>query len=143
MTHEEIAMEIFKERFNCSQAVFGAFAEELGMPREQALNVSLCFSGGMRKGEVCGAVSGAIMALGMKYANAGKDMAESKAIAYQKAAEFMERFESENGSCICKKLLGCDISTPEGMEHAREKNFFNDVCPKMVQSAVKLLEEME
>lgn len=142
MTHNEKAMEIFREKFNCSQAVFTAFAEELGMSEEQALKVSICFSGGMRKGEVCGAVSGALMVLGMKYGNAGKDVAEIKAISYQKAAEFMDRFKIENGSCVCRDLLGCDISTLRGMEHAKEKNLFNDICPKMVEAAVKILEEM-
>ena len=63
MSHEEKAIKIFWEKFNCSQAVLGAFAEELGMSEEQAMKVALCFSGGARKGEVCGAVSGAIMVL--------------------------------------------------------------------------------
>lgn len=143
MTHKEKAMEVFWDKFNCSQAVFAAFSEEFGMSEEQALKVSLCFSGGMRKGEVCGAVSGALMVLGMKYSESGKDAAEVKAIAYQKASEFMDKFKNVNGSCICKEILGCDISTPEGMEFAREKNCFNDICPEMVESAVKILEEME
>ena len=52
MSHEEKAIKIFWEKFNCSQAVLGAFAEELGMSEEQAMKVALCFSGGARKGEV-------------------------------------------------------------------------------------------
>lgn len=69
MTHKEKAAALFDEKFNCSQAVLGAFAEEYGLSEEQALHIALCFSAGMRKGEVCGAVSGAIMVLGLKYAN--------------------------------------------------------------------------
>lgn len=142
MTHIEKAMKIFWDRFNCSQAVFAAFAEELGMSEDMALKVAIGFSGGMRKAEVCGAVSGALMVLGMKYGDAGKDNAESKAISYQKCAEFMDRFRQENGSFVCRDILGVDISTAEGMDNAREKNLFMDICPKMVESAVNILEIM-
>ena len=142
MNHEEKAMKIFEDKFNCSQAVLGAFAEELGIIEEQAMKVALCFSAGVRKGEVCGAVSGAIMALGLKYGQIGDDEAEKKAIAYEKANEFMERFKSENGSYICKDILGCDISTDEGRAYAQENNSFNEICPQMVKSAVNILESI-
>lgn len=142
MNHEEKAMKIFWDKFNCSQAVLGAFAEELGMTEEQAMKVALCFSAGARKGEVCGAVSGAIMVLGLKYSQIGDDEAENKAIAYEKTNEFMERFKSENGSYICKDILGCDISTDEGRAYAMENNSFKDICPRMVKSAVYILESM-
>ena len=94
MTHKEKAMKIFYEKFNCSQAVLGAYAEEYGLTVDQAMKVAACFSGGVRKGEVCGAVSGAIMVIGLKYGE-GTDY---KAIAYPKAAEFMDRFKEKNAS---------------------------------------------
>ena len=115
MSHTEKAIEVFRNRFNCSQAVFAAFAEELGMPEELALKVAIGFGGGMRKGEVCGAVSGALMVLGMKYGDSCSDKAENKAVSYQKVSDFMDRFKEKNGSCVCRDLLGCDISTAEGM----------------------------
>ena len=142
MNHEEKAMKIFEDKFNCSQAVLGAFAEELGMPEEQAMKVALCFSAGARKGAVCGAVSGAIMVLGLKYSQIGDDEAENKAIAYKKTNEFMERFKSENGSYICKDIFGCDISTDEGRTYAQENNSFKEICPRMVKSAVNILESI-
>ena len=129
MTHIEKAMKIFYEKFNCSQAVLGAYAEEYGLTADQAMKVAACFSGGVRKGEVCGAVSGAIMVIGLKYGEG----ADYKAIAYPKAAEFMDR----------RDLLGCDISSEEGMLYAREKGLFKDICPRMVDSAVDILEELE
>ena len=58
MTHKEKAMKIFYEKFNCSQAVLGAYADDYGLTVDQAMKVAACFSGGVRKGEVCGAVSG-------------------------------------------------------------------------------------
>ena len=67
MTHKEKAMKIFYEKFNCSQAVLGAYADDYGLTVDQAMKVAACFSGGVRKGEVCGAVSGAIMVIGLKY----------------------------------------------------------------------------
>lgn len=142
MTHKEKASALFDEKFNCSQAVLGAFAEEFGLSEEMALNVALCFSAGMRKGEVCGAVSGAIMVLGLRYANAGKNEAESRQLGYQKANEFLEKFGEENTSYVCREILGCDISTEEGRKYANEHDSFRTVCPKMVESAVRILEDM-
>ena len=134
MTHKEKAMKIFYEKFNCSQAVLGAYADDYGLTVDQAMKVAACFSGGVRKGEVCGAVSGAIMVIGLKYGD-GPD--------YNKAAEFMERFKEKNASYICKDILGCDISSEAGMLYARENGLFKDICPRMVESAVDILEDME
>lgn len=142
MTHKEKALEVFEDKFNCAQAVFSSFAKELGVPEEQALKVAICFGAGMRKGEVCGAVSGALMVLGMMYGDSGEDAASSKAISHQKASEFMDRFKSTNGSCVCKEILGCDISTSEGMDYARENKYFNEICPGMVEAAVDILEDI-
>ena len=139
MTHIEKAMKIFYEKVNCSQAVLGAYAEEYGLTSDQAMKVAACFSGGVRKGEVCGAVSGAIMVIGLKYGEG----ADYKAIAYPKAAEFMDRFKEKNSSYVCRDLLGCDISSEEGVLCARKKGLFTDSCPRMVESAVDILEEME
>ena len=142
MTHQEKASVLFEEKFNCAQAVFGAFAQEYGLSQEQALGVASCFSSGMRKGEVCGAVSGAIMVIGLKYANAGKTEEESKRLGYRKTKEFLEAFRKENTSYLCREILGCDISTEEGRKQAMERNLFRTVCPKMVESAVRMLDEM-
>ena len=90
----------FYEKFNCSQAVLGAYADDYGLTVDQAMKVAACFSGGVRKGEVCGAVSGAIMVIGLKYG----DGPDYKATAYPKAAEFMERFKEKNASYICKDI---------------------------------------
>ena len=92
----------------------------------------------MRNAEVCGAVSGALMVIGLKYGQVD----DGKTVSYGKAVEFMDKFKKENGSYICKEILGYDISTADGMKNASEKNLFNDICPKMVESAVKILEEM-
>lgn len=143
MTHEEKALSYFQDKFHCSQAVLAAYAEELGLTEEQALKIAYCLNSGMRKGEVCGACSGALLVLGMKYGQCKKDDLESRARANKKTIEFLERFKKENGSYICNDLLGCDISTAEGIHYAMEHNSFTEVCPKMVASAVRILEDME
>ncbi len=142
MTHEEKALTYFQNGFHCSQSVLAAYAEEIGLTEEQALRIAYCLNSGMRKGEVCGACSGALLVLGMKYGQCKKDDLNSRALANQKTVDFMEQFKKENGSYICNDILGCDISTAEGVKYAMEHNCFNEVCPKMVASAVKILEDM-
>lgn len=142
MTHEEHALQIFDEKVNCSQSVLGAFAEELGLPLDLAMKVSQCFSAGMRKSEVCGAVSGALMVLGLKYSQSCADEAESKALSYQIANSFMDSFKNANGSYLCKEILGVDLSTDEGRSYAQDNDVFHTICPGMVVSAVKILKEI-
>ncbi|MHC4654653.1 MAG: C-GCAxxG-C-C family protein, partial [Planctomycetota bacterium] len=104
--------------------------------------VSCGFGGGMRRGDTCGAVTGALMVLGLRYGP--KDVTETfaKNDVYSKVTEFFLCFESRCGYINCQELLGCDIGTEEGMEHAKENNLFETVCPKMVQTAAEILEEM-
>ena len=143
MTHKEKALEHFSNKFHCSASVLAAYADELGLTEEQALKVAYCFNSGMRKGEVCGACAGALMVLGMKYGQTVKGDMETRAYANQKTVEFLERFKEVNGSYLCNSILGYDISTPEGAKAAKESNVFEEICPKMVASAVEILEEME
>jgi len=142
MTHVEKAEKLFNEKFHCSQAVLGAFAEDFGISEEQALKLGGCFGGGMCKGEVCGACTGALMALGLKYSQSKVGDIESKEKTNMITVQFLEQFEQENGSYICKELLGCDLATKEGKEYAIQNNLFVDFCPKMVSSAVKITEKL-
>ena len=125
------AVQLFENGYVCSQAVFAAFSPDLGLDKEQALKIGACFGSGMRKGEVCGACTGALMVFGLKYG-------ESKEKSNEVCKRFLDEFEKENGSYICNDLLGCDIRTPEGVEFAVENNLFKELCPKMVESAAKI-----
>ena len=142
MNKVEKSQEYFKNGFNCSQAVFTTFATELGLPEELALKVSTQFGGGARKGEMCGAVSGALMVLGLKYGHCHYDAPEEKANAYSIAEDFMNRFIEKNGTVVCRELLGYDVSKPEDMEKIKELNLFQTTCPKMIQCATEIVEEM-
>ena len=134
------------ENFNCAQSVLATCGPELGLDRESALRVAGGFGGGMgRLGEVCGAVTGAFMVAGLKHGKSQPDDDENdtREKAYALVYEFADRFRACNGSILCRELLGCDISTPEGRAQAKEKGLFDDLCPRLVQSAVEILEQME
>ena len=139
---EEKATELFAKKFHCSQAVFATFADELGITEQQALKIGACFGSGMRKGEVCGACTGALMALGLKYGQCSEEDLDSRLKTNEVTDRFMSEFQKENGSYICKELLGCDLGTEEGIKTALEKNLFTEFCPKMVESATRIAEEL-
>ena len=135
MNSIEDAVQIFESGYRCSQAVFAAFSQDFGLSKEQALKIGACFGSGMRKGEVCGACTGALMALGLKFG-------ENKEKSDEVCNRFMDEFKKENGSYICRDLLECDISTPEGVKYAKDNNLFTEFCPKMVESAARITEEI-
>ena len=140
MNHIESANKYFEQKYHCSQAVLVAFADKLGLTEEQALKLGGCFGGGMCKGEVCGACTGALMALGLKYGQSDIEDMESRKKTNDVTVEFLDMFQKENGSYICRELLGCDLGTGEGKQYAIENDLFIEFCPKMVESATKIAE---
>ena len=135
MNYVEEAVQLFEDGYMCSQAVLAVFCEEFGLSREQAFKISISFGSGMRKGEVCGACTGAIMALGLKYG-------ENKSKSDEMCVKFLDSFKKENGSYIWRDLLDCDIRTEEGIKYAIDNNLFKEICPKMVESAAKIAQEL-
>lgn len=131
----DLSVKLFEEGYLCSQAVFAAFSEYYGLNKEEALKIGACFGSGMRKAEVCGACTGALMVLGLKF---GEDRLKSNEVCEM----FLDEFSEENGSYLCRDLLNSDISTEEGRQYAIENNLFNELCPKMVESASRIAEEI-
>ena len=143
MNRVERAVSCFKEGFTCSQALLSTYGPQLGLNHELALKVSGALGGGMaRMGETCGAVTGAFMVIGLKHGKTKVEDEQTKKRAYSLVREFVDRFKSRNGSIVCRELLGCDISTPEGRELAKEKNLFATLCPKFVQDAAEIIEQI-
>lgn len=143
MSKVELAVSRFKEGFSCSQALLSTYSKKFGLNRETALRVSGAFGGGMgRMGETCGAVTGAFMLIGLKHGKTRVEDEQTKERAYSLIREFVDKFKSRNGSIVCRDLLGCDISTPEGMKLAREKKLFTTLCQKFVQDAAEIIEQM-
>ena len=134
------AIEYFTAKMHCSQAVLAAFSEECGISEEQAFRLGSCFGSGMRKGEVCGACTGALMVLGLLYGQKHIGDPQEREVSNRINDMMMSRFVKINGSYICNDLLGYDVSTSEGAQQAREKGLFTEFCPKMVASAVDILE---
>jgi len=143
MKNVDKAVSCFKEGFSCSQAVLSTYAEQLGLDKNNALKVSGTFGGGMAgMAETCGAVTGAFMVIGLKYGKIKPEDEESKRRAYALVKEFVKKFRAKNSSIVCNKLLGCDISTSQGMQEFKDKDFINALCPKFVENAVEILEEI-
>jgi C_GCAxxG_C_C family probable redox protein len=131
-------MARFGQNFNCAQAVFSSFAAQYGIDEDSALRMTSPFGGGIgRSGNVCGAISGALLAFGLKY---GSSTPEGKEETYRRTQDFLQRCIARQGSILCRDLIQCDISTPEGMSKAKESGVFQQVCPKVIREVIETLE---
>ena len=136
------ATELFLMKYHCSQAVFASFATRLGLTEEQALKIGGCFGSGMCKGEVCGAVTGALMALGLKYGQSDLSDMESRYKTSQITVSMMDQFAKVHGSYLCRDLLGCDLTSEEGIKEARKKELFTKICPVFVETAARITKQL-
>jgi len=135
MSKAKKAVKCFEDGYNCSQAVFATYSPDFGVPFEQALKIASGFGGGMRIDGTCGAVTGAFMVLGLKFAK-GKDK------PYDKIIKFAETFRQKNKSINCQALIGCDIRTKQGMDKAANQGLFRSICSPLVKDAAEILETM-
>lgn len=142
MKKADRAIELFNNNFNCSQAVFTVFATDYGINEELALKLATSFGGGARSGEMCGAVSGALMVLGLRYGHFNAENNEEKNKAYSLVKEFVNRFKEVNNSIVCRELLGYDLSKEDEFEIIASKGLCKTICPNMVRDAVNILEQM-
>jgi C_GCAxxG_C_C family probable redox protein len=140
----DIATKMFLSGYNCAQSVLYAFRDESGLPKGIALKIACGLGAGMaRKQEVCGAVTGGILVLGMRHGRGVDDDRSARDLTYRRSRELMERFAEKHGSYICGKLLnGFDLTTDEGREQYKENDLKNKVCVMCVKSTVELLEEL-
>lgn len=142
MTYADKAKMIFEEGFNCSQAVVAAFSDVTGIDEEVSKRISIGLGGGVgRLREVCGAVSGAAMVLGYVY---GGEKGEDKKTAYEKVQAFSEEFKKDNGSIICREILGLDKSKKETATPDKRTAEYYRVrpCAEKVYEAARIVEEM-
>ena len=95
-----------------------------------------------RTGQTCGAVTGALMVIGLKHGQTQREDKQAKEKTYALAREFLERFKARNDALLCRELLGYDINTPEGMQAIRDKGLFDSLCARLVANAVEILEEL-
>lgn len=140
-TKGEQAKQLFLEGKNCAQAVLCAFCRDYGLDEQTALTLSACFGGGLgRQREVCGAVSGMCMALALTYAPKDPADHEAKAAFYARIQEVCNRFKKENGSIICRELLGLVPGPQSPVPEQRTPAYYqNRPCPDKVKSAAAIL----
>ena len=140
--HEELAYKYFTDGYNCAQAVFTAFHEETGLDEKTALRLSSAFGGGMgRLREVCGAVSGMYMVLGMLYGYDDAKNDEAKKILYSRVQKFAEEFKDEYGTIICRELLG-ESGVQKPTPTPRNPQFYEKrPCLGFVVSAARIMSE--
>lgn len=143
MTHAERAAALFRSGFSCSQAVFAAFSEDLGLGRETALKIAQPFGGGIAgTGSTCGAVTGALLVIGLKHGRSRPEDLAAKDRTYALVHEFLRRFREEQGTIVCRELLGVDLGTPAGHEAARRQGLFTERCAPLVARAADLLDAL-
>ena len=143
MTRADRALELFRQGFSCSQAVAAAFAPELGLDAETALRLSQGFGGGIaRRADWCGALTGAIIVIGLKHGRTRAEDAAARDKTYALVRELLARFTAKHGHVSCRDLLGCDLATPEGQKAIDELRLHQTRCEEFVRDAALLLEEL-
>ncbi len=143
MTHEERAIALLKQNYHCSQALFGAYASDLGMELKTTLKLSTCFGTGIRQGDVCGCVTAAMMVLGMAFGYYDPQDQEQEIFGNKKTDEFIKLFKEHMGGVMhCRDILGVDISEPDGMAKFRQEGLKFKICPRALHASIEILDDM-
>jgi C_GCAxxG_C_C family probable redox protein len=134
------AREYLASEYNCAQSVLKAILEEKGIFFEKAISLSSGFGGGIAgEGRTCGAVSGAIMAIGVLNGLRSKDVKKTKERTYKISSILIERFKEKFKTTQCYELIGVNIKDPEAVKAARESGVFSDQCSEFVATAVGIV----
>jgi C_GCAxxG_C_C family probable redox protein len=142
LNRQESGIECFRSGFNCAQAVFSAFCQDYGLEPDIALRIAGGLGSGARSADTCGALSGAILVIGLRH---GQDTSRDKAakeLCNSETEKFSRLFREKNGSSLCRELLHCDITTEEGRKFAVDANLFTTKCVELVVDAIMILEDM-
>ena len=140
----ELAVDKFLSGYNCAQSVLYAYCNDFQFDQNTALKLACGLGAGMgRKGEVCGAVTGGILVIGLKY---GRGTQEDRTVTddvYRMTRELIDKFEQRHSFCVCRNLLGgCNLVTDDGQKYFRENDLLNKVCKECVRSVVEILEKI-
>jgi len=142
MLTDEYVSQKFREGIDCSMLVLAEVADELGITEDEAYRTASCFGAGMLTGGVCGAVTGAFIALGIKHGNHELNDLAQKAVVISKRDELVERFTKIHGSVNCPMILGADLRIPEERQYARDNGYINTKCPAFCRTAAQILKEL-
>lgn len=142
-TNEQIAREYFTNGYNCAQSVFLTYAKKYGFSDDIALKLSSSFGGGMgRLREVCGAVSAMFMIAGLENGYTQNNNDEKKAQHYELIQKLAQEFKEENGSIICRDLLGLEDGADSPTPSKRTKQYYQDrPCEEFIASACRIIDK--
>ncbi|HME53452.1 MAG TPA: C-GCAxxG-C-C family protein [Candidatus Lokiarchaeia archaeon] len=144
ITSKDKAIEIYKQGFNCAQSVFTAYRQDEELSEEASLRLATMFGAGVActGTGLCGAVTGALMAISMKHGRGTVDDLEAKPRTYELGKQFMTKFKEKVGSCICEEIIGVNIGTPEQLQEARDLKLFETTCLDAVKTAADILDQI-
>jgi C_GCAxxG_C_C family probable redox protein len=143
LNRAEEAKKQFEKGFLCAPAVLSTYSEQLGLEKTSALKIACGFGGGIgRMGRTCGAVTGAVMVIGLKYGQVNLADVESREKTYTLVKEFVDRFTALHGSIECRELIGYDLSKSSDLESARENGVFQNKCPGFVCDSARILDDI-
>lgn len=143
MSKVKEADEQFEKGYSCAPSVLSAYSEQFGLKKELALKIACGFGGGIgRTGRTCGAVTGAVMVIGLKHGRADLNDEEFRQETYKLVKEFIDKFTALHGSVECRELIGYDLSNPAEFESARASSDVERKCRGFVHDAARILEDV-
>ncbi len=135
---QQQALQLFNSGFNCAQSVLAVFAEHYGLDPATATRISCGLGGGVRCGELCGAVSGAVLVIGL----AGGNEPADKKRCMEQTERFTAQFKEKHDALGCYQLLDCNLKTAEGFQHYTDQQLRKKVCEALICDAIELLEDL-
>jgi C_GCAxxG_C_C family probable redox protein len=143
LSRSEEAVERFRSGSNCSQAVLATYAEDYDLDLDLALKIACGLGGGIgRTAQTCGAVTGAVLVLGLAESGPDPTTPAAKTRVYGLVKSFIHQFTERHQTISCHELLGCDIGTTDGYMDAQRLELFQTRCPKYVEDAVEILDSL-
>ncbi len=140
--HVAEANRLFESGFHCSQSIVAAFSQEFGLSQEVALKISCPFGGGLGGyGRTCGALTGGMMVVGLKYGSSNGADVDAKALSRKKTRELIEAFENAHGTSICNDLIGVNRTNLLGEQLLAVRPIIQSKCPKFLETVITYLEE--
>jgi C_GCAxxG_C_C family probable redox protein len=135
------ALGVFHGRLNCAQSVLSAYTDELALDRDHLEKLGAAFGSGAGEGEICGAVSGALMVLGLKFGHSNL-LPENKDRIKEVSRKFKDQFQHCSGSLKCRELTGFDLRFQEGQDKARAAGVFQTTCPVFIRDAIAIIDQL-
>jgi len=138
----EKATAHFLKGYNCAQSVLLTMCEHWKGKSNLIPRIATAFGGGIgRCGSVCGALTGGVMALGIKYGT-NEPSQEKRLKAYELAHRLYKKFDGQHGTVLCRELIGYDLSNLQELEEARKAGVFKEKCVNFVRTVVESIAEL-